>query len=130
MFGSIWKFIRLKSYESTGSNGKITKLTRLRDSFKDRGVVVLEDIIDTVITIAKVTNDVLEKNPKDVKVASMFLKPEIYKGVIKLDYAGMEVPSEFIVGYGLDIDGLGRNRNSVYKKIDSVSLWLLKKIKC
>ena len=130
MFGSIWKFIRLKSYESTGSNGKITKLTRLRDSFKDRGVVVLEDIIDTLITIAKVTNDVLEKNPKDVKVASMFLKLEIYKGVIKLDYAGMEVPSEFIVGYGLDIDGLGRNRNSVYKKIDSVSLWLLKKIKC
>tara|TARA_B100000767_G_scaffold50819_1_gene46085 strand:- start:6343 stop:6624 length:282 start_codon:yes stop_codon:yes gene_type:complete len=93
-------------------------------------VVLLEDIIDNLITIAKVTNDMLEKNPKEVKVTSMFLKPKIYKGVIKLDSAEVDVPSEFIVGYRLDIDGLGRNRNSVYKKIDSVSLWLLKKIKC
>jgi adenylate kinase len=89
--------------------------------------VVVEDIIDTGLTMANVINDVLAMNPKEVKVATMFLKPEIYKGALIPDYVGMEVPPEFIIGYGLDIDGLGRNLNSVYKKIDSVPLELSKK---
>ncbi len=116
------EFIKLKSYESTESTGKITELIGLRDSLKGRTVVVVEDIIDTGLTITNVINDVLALDPKEVKIATMFLKPDIYKGALVPDYVGMEVPPEFIIGYGLDIDGLGRNLNSVYKKIDSVSL--------
>ena len=121
------EFVKLKSYERTESTGKVTELIGLRDPLKDRVVVVVEDIIDTGLTMANVINDVLAMNPKEVKVATMFLKPEIYKGALMPDYVGMEVPPEFIIGYGLDIDGLGRNLNSVYKKIDSVPLELSKK---
>jgi len=116
------EFIKLKSYESTGSTGEITELIGLRESLEGRTVVVVEDIIDTGLTITKVINDVLAMNPKKVKIATMVPKPDIYNGALIPDYVGMEVPPEFIIGYGLDIDGLGRNLNSVYKKIDSVSL--------
>ena len=124
------EFIKLKSYESTESTGKITELIGLRDSLEERVVVVVEDIIDTGLTIANVINDVLAMNPKEVKVATMFLKPDIYKGALMPDYVGMEVPPGFIVGYGLDIDGLGRNLNSVYKKIDSLSFGSQKRKEC
>ncbi len=116
------EFVKLKSYESTESTGEITELIGLRDSLEGRTVVIVEDIIDTGLTMANVVNDILNMKPKEVKVATMFLKPDVYTGALVPDYLGMEVPPEFIIGYGLDIDGLGRNLNSVYKKIDSVSL--------
>ena len=86
------EFIKLKSYESTESTGEITELIGLRDSLEGRTVVVVEDIIDTGLTITNVINDVLAMNPKKVKIATMFLKPDIYNGALIPDYVGMEVP--------------------------------------
>lgn len=116
------EFVKLSSYKSTESTGKITELIGLREPLEGRTVVIVEDIIDTGLTITNVVNDILAMNPKEVKVATLFLKPDIYKGALKPDYVGMEVAPEFIIGYGLDVDGLGRNLNSIYKKIESVSL--------
>jgi len=116
------EFVKLKSYQSTQSTGEITELIGLRDSLEGRTVVVVEDIIDTGLTITNVINDLLALKPKQLKVATLFLKPDIYKGALIPDYVGKEIPAEFIVGYGLDLDGLGRNLNAIYKNIESVSL--------
>ena len=70
---------------------------------------------DTGKTLLKIIKIVKEKNPTEIKVCSLFLKPETYKGSITIDYVGMEIPNYFIVGYGLDYNGLGRNLSHVYK---------------
>ncbi|MFK7757319.1 MAG: adenylate kinase [Flavobacteriales bacterium] len=121
------EFVKLSSYESTESTGEITELIGLRDSLEGRTVLIIEDIIDTGLTITNVVNDIMAMNPAEVKVATLFLKPDIYKGALVPDYVGLEVAPEFIIGYGLDVDGLGRNLNSIYKKIESVSLQPSKK---
>lgn len=107
-------FIKLASYHGTSSSGVVTELIGLTEEIKGRTVVVVEDIVDTGVTLEKLVAVLTKKEVKEVKIASFLLKPEAYKKTIPLNYIGMEIPNEFVVGYGLDYDGLGRNLKGVF----------------
>jgi hypoxanthine phosphoribosyltransferase len=107
-------FIKLASYHGTNSTGTVTEMIGLTEEIKGRTVVIIEDIVDTGITITKLVDVLLKKEVKQIKIATFLLKPEAYKKDIKIDYAGIEIPNDFVVGYGLDYDGLGRNMKEVY----------------
>ena len=107
-------FIRLKSYEGTGSTGAVKNILGMTDDIKDRTVIVIEDIIDTGMTMQNLLADLHAKNPAEVKVATLLFKPEALKCDIKPDYVGFSIPKKFIIGYGLDIDGLARNLRDIY----------------
>ncbi|MCM1137695.1 MAG: hypoxanthine phosphoribosyltransferase [Duncaniella sp.] len=107
-------FIRLKSYEGTGSTGKVKKIMGLGEDIKGRDVVLVEDIIDTGNTMAKLIDDLREMEPASIKIATLLFKPEALQADVHADYVGFEIPKKFIIGYGLDIDGLARNLNDIY----------------
>lgn len=107
-------FIKLASYHGTSSSGSVTELIGLTEEIKGRTVVVVEDIVDTGVTIEKLVAVLHKKEVKAVRIASFLLKPEAYKKNIPLSYVGIEIPNEFVVGYGLDYDGLGRNLKDVF----------------
>ena len=107
-------FLKLSSYEGTSSSGKIKKLIGINEDLKGKTVVVLEDIVDTGTTIENIVNQLKENNAKEIKVATLLFKPNAYKGNIKIDYAGLEMPNDFIIGYGLDYNGYGRNLKEIY----------------
>ncbi len=107
-------FIKLASYHGTSSTGTVTEMIGLTEEIKGRTVVVVEDIVDTGVTLEKLVALLTKKEVKQIKVASFLLKPEAYKKDIPVDYVGMEIPNDFVVGYGLDYDGLGRNMKEIY----------------
>lgn len=107
-------FIRLKSYEGTGSTGNVKQILGLTADIKDRTVVIIEDIVDTGNTMDRLVSDLKEKGPKDVKIATLLFKPEALQKPVKPDYVGFTIPKKFIIGFGLDIDGLARNLNDIY----------------
>jgi hypoxanthine phosphoribosyltransferase len=108
-------FIKLASYSGTSTTGKVRELIGLNEQLAGRTVVVLEDIVDTGITIASTIEQIKSKNPLDIKIATLLLKPDALKEKVLLDYIGIEIPNDFIVGYGLDYDGKGRNLIDIYK---------------
>ena len=108
-------FIKLASYEGVKSTEDIQRLIGLTQDLTGRTVVVLEDIIDTGTTLAEVHRIFKNEQVKSLKIATLFYKPEAYKKDYKLHYVGIEIPNKFIVGYGLDYDGLGRNIPEVYQ---------------
>ncbi|HOK60392.1 MAG: hypoxanthine phosphoribosyltransferase [Tenuifilum sp.] len=110
-------FVKLASYQGTSSTGKVNELIGLNENVTGRTLVVLEDIVDTGITLSKLYEELRKLNPKEIRVATLLFKPEAYKGNIKLDYIGRSIPNDFIVGYGLDYDGLGRNLPDIYTLI-------------
>lgn len=108
-------FIRLASYEKTSSRGSVRELIGIEEDLTDRTVVILEDIIDTGTTLQKIY-DLLEDKPlKTIKVATLFFKPSVFDKALHIDYVGMEIPNEFIIGYGLDYQGMGRQLPEIYK---------------
>ncbi|MDE7410842.1 MAG: hypoxanthine phosphoribosyltransferase [Paramuribaculum sp.] len=107
-------FIRLKSYEGTSSTGVVKEVLGLNDDIEGRTVIVIEDIVDTGKTIANLVADLRKKNPLDVKIATLLFKPQSLQTDIKPDYVGFEIPSDFIIGFGLDIDGLARNLPDIW----------------
>lgn len=108
-------FIKLASYEKTASTGKVKQLLGINEDVTNRTIVVLEDIIDTGATLQKIYDILEEEHIKDLKVATLFFKPEVFKKELHIDYVGFEIPDEFILGYGLDYDRLGRNLPDIYK---------------
>ena len=108
-------FVKLASYEGTSSTGKIKQLVGLNENLEGRTVVILEDIIDTGNTLQEIYNIFSDKKLKQLKIATLFFKPDVFKKDLPIDYIGIPIPDEFIVGYGLDYDGLGRNFANVYK---------------
>ena len=112
-------FLKLASYSGTGSTGKVKQLIGLNLDLKDRVVVVLEDIVDTGITLDTILRQLSGFQPKEVKVATFLHKPAATKTEVKLDYVGIEIPNDFIVGYGLDYDGYGRNLREIYQLVAS-----------
>mgnify|MGYP003624217629 CR=1 FL=1 len=108
-------FIKLASYEGVKSTEDIQRLIGLTQDLKGRTVVVIEDIIDTGNTLAEIHRIFENEQVKALKIATLFYKPTAYKKDFKLHYVGMEIPNKFIVGYGLDYDGLGRNLPEVYQ---------------
>ena len=110
-------FIKISSYSGTQSTGNMNTLIGLKEDLKGRNVVVLEEMVDSGNTIEKVIGELKKLNPESLKIATLFFKPEAYKKNIKLDYIGMDVPNDFLVGYGLDYDGLGRNLQDIYAAV-------------
>ncbi|RKD86195.1 hypoxanthine phosphoribosyltransferase [Mangrovibacterium diazotrophicum] len=111
-------FVKLASYQGTSTTGTVKELIGLNESLEGRTVVVLEDIVDTGITIEKVIAQIKAKNPAEVQVATLLLKPDALQRDVNLDYVGLEIPNEFIVGYGLDYDGRGRNLIDIFKVVE------------
>lgn len=108
-------FIKLASYEKTQSSGKVKQLLGINEDLTDRTIVVLEDIIDTGTTLQEIYKILGEENIKDLKIVSLFFKPDVFKKELHIDYVAFQIPDNFIVGYGLDYDGLGRNLPDIYK---------------
>jgi hypoxanthine phosphoribosyltransferase len=108
-------FVKMASYEGTQTTNEVKQLIGLNQNLEGRTVVIVEDIIDTGNTIEELKAIFKDKNVKHLKIATLFLKPDAYKKDIKIDYVGIRIPNKFIVGYGLDYDGLGRNLPDVYQ---------------
>jgi hypoxanthine phosphoribosyltransferase len=108
-------FLKLASYEGTQSSNTVKQLIGINENLEGRTVIIVEDIVDTGNTIEELKAIFKEKKVKHLKIATLFFKPEAYKKNIKIDYIGIRIPNKFIVGYGLDYDGLGRNLPDVYQ---------------
>ena len=111
-------FIKLSSYSGTSSTGRVNELIGLNQSLAGRTVVLLEDIVDKGTTLEHLINTVSENKPKQVKIATMLYKPDAYEKDIKIDYVGMCIPNNFIIGYGLDYNELGRNYPDIYTLVE------------
>mgnify|MGYP001653133756 CR=1 FL=1 len=109
-------FIKLSSYEGHDSTGKVKTLIGLTDNIKDRYVVIVEDIVDTGLTMKQLKRQLEALEPKAVKIAALFLKPEKLLYDIKVDYYCFEILNRFVVGYGLDDNGRYRNIPAIYTK--------------
>ncbi|MBP6335190.1 MAG: hypoxanthine phosphoribosyltransferase [Bacteroidia bacterium] len=108
-------FLRVSSYEGTKSTGVVKSLVGVGGNLKDRTIVILEDIVDTGDTAIYLLEEIKKHKPKEIRFASLLFKPKALRHSVKLDYVGFEVPNDFLVGYGLDYDGLGRNLRDIYK---------------
>lgn len=107
-------FIKLASYHGTSSSGTVNELVGLTEDLTDKTVVIIEDIVDTGNTLEKLTLILNQKKVKQIKVATLLFKPDAYKKNYPVHYAGMKIKNEFVVGYGLDYDGFGRNLKEIY----------------
>ncbi|MFQ5445456.1 MAG: hypoxanthine phosphoribosyltransferase [Saprospiraceae bacterium] len=108
-------FVRLASYEGTGSSGKIRTVLGLDIPIKDRHVIVVEDIVDSGRTLHHFMDYLQKMEPASMALATLLFKPDALKFPVKIDYLGFEIPDKFVVGYGLDHDGLCRNLKDIYQ---------------
>lgn len=111
-------FVRMASYEGIESTGKVKQLIGLNEQIEGRTVVIIEDIIDSGLTMEKLLTMLNEKNPKDVRIAALLVKPNNLKVNLDIPYCCFEIPNDFIVGYGLDYDGEGRNLRNIYTVVE------------
>jgi hypoxanthine phosphoribosyltransferase len=111
-------FLKLASYSGTQSTGTVKQLIGINRELKDRVVVVLEDIVDTGVTLETIIRQLSGYQPAEIRVATFLHKPAATIKKVKLDYVGMEIPNDFILGYGLDYDGYGRNFKEIYRLVD------------
>lgn len=107
-------FVKLASYEGTSTTGWVKELVGLNDDISGRTVVIVEDIVDTGLTMQRLLETLRAKNPKDIRIATLLVKPDKLQVDLKIDYVAMNIPNDFIVGYGLDYDGYGRNFRDIY----------------
>ncbi len=117
-FNSQISFLKLASYTGTSSTGNVKRLIGVNEDLKDKTVVIIEDIIDTGHTIDHIIKQLKGYEPADIKIATFLFKPDAYLSDIPIDYIGMEIPNEFIIGYGLDYNGFGRNLKHIYKIVE------------
>ena len=107
-------FVKLASYQGTMSTGKIKEVMGINESLSGRTVIILEDIVESGLTIRQMIDSLGTRNPASVHVCTLFFKPEKLKEDIKLDYVAFEIPNDFILGYGLDYDQQGRGLKDLY----------------
>ena len=112
-------FVKFASYEGTGSSGKVKELIGLNEDISGRIVVVIEDIVDTGRTMYMMKNKLYELGASEVRIATLLLKPEALEVDITVEYVAFQISQDFVVGYGLDYDGLGRNYANIYKVIEN-----------
>ncbi|MDR1500372.1 MAG: hypoxanthine phosphoribosyltransferase [Tannerellaceae bacterium] len=108
-------FARYSSYRGTSTTGTVNEIMPIRQPVKGRSLILLEDIIDTGSTMYHVMNKLMDEGAGEVKLATMLFKPGALEYDLKPDYVGIEIPNDFIVGYGMDYDELGRAYNDIYK---------------
>lgn len=111
-------FLKLNSYHNTSSTEKVKELIGLNQSIEGRHVIVLEDIVDTGRTLDYILKTIAIKNPASVEVATLLYKPSATIIPVKIDYVGFEIENQFVLGYGLDYNGYGRNHNCILIKVD------------
>lgn len=111
-------FVKLASYAGTSSTGKVKELVGLNDDITGRTIVIVEDIIDTGLTMERLIETLKVRNPKEIRIATLLVKPDKLKVDLDINYIAMSIPNDFIVGYGLDYDGLGRNYRDIYTVIE------------
>lgn len=111
-------FVKLASYDGAQTTGSVKQLIGLNEKIEGRTVVVLEDIVDSGITIENIQDQLVKLKPKEVSIATLLLKPDALQKEVSLDYIGLEIPNDFIVGYGLDYDGYGRNLIDIYSVVN------------
>lgn len=107
-------FIKLASYAGTASSGEIRELIGWNEDLRGKSVIIVEDIVDTGVTLEHTVDNLIIRDVKEISIVTLLLKPEAYRKNIAIDYVGFEIPNEFVVGYGLDYNGEGRNLPSVY----------------
>ena len=107
-------FVRLSSYTQTESTGKVRQIIGLEEKLTDRDVIIIEDIVDTGLTMHQLLQQIQALGPRTIEIATLLHKPEAIKKRVALRYVGFEIPNRFVVGYGLDYDGAGRNLDALY----------------
>lgn len=107
-------FVKLASYEGTVSTGKVVEVMGLNEDITGRDVIIVEDIVDTGKTMERMLDTLGTRNPNSLHICTLLLKPEKLKIPLNIEYAAMEIPNDFIVGYGLDYDQEGRNLRDIY----------------
>jgi hypoxanthine phosphoribosyltransferase len=110
-------FVKLASYQGTSSSGSIKELIGWNEDIRNKTIVVIEDIVDTGNTLERIVDELIIRKASEIRIAALLYKPEAYTKKIPLDYVGFEIPNDFVVGYGLDYDGFGRNLPAVYTLI-------------
>ena len=106
------------SYQGVTSTGVIKEVIGLNEDIAGRTVVIVEDIVDTGLTMQRLLETLGTRNPESIHIASLLVKPEKLKVDLNIEYVAMEIPNDFIVGYGLDYDGFGRNYPDIYTVVD------------
>ncbi|KPL13271.1 MAG: hypoxanthine phosphoribosyltransferase [Bacteroides sp. SM1_62] len=112
-------FLKLASYAGTSSTGTVKRLIGINEDIHNKTVVILEDIVDTGITLENIIRQLRGYEPGEIRVATLLHKPDAYQKDIVLDYVGLEIPNDFVVGFGLDYKGFGRNLPDIYRVVAS-----------
>ncbi|HPH84818.1 MAG TPA: hypoxanthine phosphoribosyltransferase [Ferruginibacter sp.] len=110
-------FIKLASYKGTRSTGHVITSIGLDESLKDRHVIIVEDIVDTGKTLSEFMPQLADQQPASLRIAALLHKPDALVHPLTLDYVGFNVPNKFLLGFGLDYDGLGRNLPEIYQLV-------------
>ena len=111
-------FVKLASYQGTTSTGKVKEVIGINEDLSGRTVVIVEDIVESGQTMKQMVESLGTRNPESVHICTLFFKPDKLKEELTLDYVAGRIPDDFIVGYGLDYDGLGRELKDVYTIVE------------
>lgn len=107
-------FVKLASYQGVASTGTIKEVIGINEDITDRTIVVVEDIVDTGLTMQRLLETLGTRGPREIHIASLLVKPDKLEVELDIEYVAMRIPNDFIVGYGLDYDGFGRNYPDIY----------------
>ena len=111
-------FVKLASYDGLNSSGSVKELIGLNTDITGRHVIIVEDIVESGVTMAHMIATLKKQNPKSINICSLLVKPEKLKVKLDIKYVAMEIPSDFILGYGLDYNGLGRGLKDIYTLVE------------
>ena len=111
-------FVQMGSYEGTSSTGKVKQLLGLNEDIKGRTVIIVEDIVESGLTMKSLLDTLHEKEPAEIHICTLLLKPECLKVPLDIKYVAIEIPNDFILGYGLDYDQQGRNLRDIYTVVE------------
>lgn len=112
-------FVKLASYQGTTSTGTIKEVIGINEDLTGRDIIIVEDIVESGHTIKRMLDTLGTRNPASIHVCTLLFKPEALKVPLDVEYAAIRIPNDFIVGYGLDYDGLGRNLRDIYTLVDA-----------
>lgn len=111
-------FVKMSSYQGTSSTGKVKQLLGLNEDIKGRTVIIVEDIVESGLTLKTLLENLKEKEPADVQICTLLFKPDCLQVPLDIKYVAMEIPNDFILGYGLDYDQQGRNLRDIYTVVE------------